>query len=163
MSLNVSLPQKPLLNKKVAILAANAVCESDMSEAMRALTSAGANLRIISTDQSIINCWRDGQWGINVPVDIALNSALGVDYDMLILPGGIRSLEKLMQTGHSRRFINSFMTLSKPICAMSDAEKLLEHIGADLSSANIFNLGDDDIKVMIQHFTNMPEDQKQAA
>lgn len=116
---------KSMIGVKVAVLAANGFDEKDFIAVQRALAEAGASMRIISTDQGLVNGW-DGQgWGHNFAVDTPLNSALGVDYDALVIPGGSRSLDKLRLTAHTRRFIGSFMGAMKPVAVMGDALSLM--------------------------------------
>ncbi len=116
---------KSMIGVKVAVLAANGFDEKDFIAVQRAMAEAGATLRIISTDQGLVNGW-DGQgWGHNFAVDTQLNTALGVDYDALVIPGGQRSMEKLRLTAHTRRFIGSFMGAMKPVAVMGDAMHLM--------------------------------------
>lgn len=119
---------KTMIGVKVAVLAANGFDEKDLSAVQRALAEAGASMRIVSTDQGLVNGW-DGQgWGHNYAVDTQLNTALGVDYDALIIPGGQRSLDKLKMTAHTRRFIGSFMGAMKPVAVMGDALDIVAHV-----------------------------------
>lgn len=116
---------KSMIGVKVAVLAANGFDEKDFTAVQRALADAGATMRIISTDQGLVNGW-DGQgWGHNYAVDTQLNGALGVDYDALVVPGGQRSIEKLRLTAHTRRFVGSFMGAMKPVCVMGDGMALM--------------------------------------
>ncbi len=128
---------KTLLGNKVAILAANGFDEADMIAAQRALAAAGATVRLVSSDNGLVNGWDGKGWGHNFPVDAALNTALGVDYDGLVIIGGQRSYDKLKLTAHTKRFIGSFMTAQKPVVAMGDAAEVL--IEADQRHAeNVF-------------------------
>lgn len=85
----------------------------------------GASLRIISTDSGLVNGWDGKGWGHNFAVDAQLNTALGIDYDAVIIPGGQRSLDKLKLTAHSRRFIGSFIAAMKPVICMGEAVQLM--------------------------------------
>ena len=67
-------------------------------------------------------------FGHNFAVDVSLNTALGVDYAGLVIPGGQQSIEKLKQTAHSRRFIGSFMAAQKPVAVMEDAIGIMAHV-----------------------------------
>lgn len=116
---------KPLLGIKIAILVANGFSEQDMTETQRALLTAGANIRVVSMDNGLVNGWHGTGWGHHFAVDSALSSALAADYDMLVIPGGQRSLDKLKLTAHTRRFIGGFMAASKPVAAFGDAVDLL--------------------------------------
>lgn len=110
---------------KIAILVSNGFTEQDVTESQRAFRSAGADLRIISADQGLISGWNGEAWGHSFAVDSHIGTALGADYTALIIPGGERSLRKLKQTAHTRRFIGSFMASAKPVIAVNDAIDLL--------------------------------------
>lgn len=118
---------KSLLGTKIAILAANGFDEADMIAAQRALSAAGATVRLVSSDNGLVNGWDGKGWGHNFPVDAALNTALGVDYEGLVIIGGQRSFDKLKLTAHTKRFIGSFLMAQKPIVAMGEAaQELME-------------------------------------
>jgi len=106
-------------------MVANGFEETEMTEPQRALLKAGATLRTISTEQGLVNGWHGKAWGHFFPVDKQINSVLGADYDMLLLPGGERSLEKLSANAHSRRIIGHFLDAGKPIAAIDDGVGLL--------------------------------------
>ncbi len=118
---------KPLTGMKVAVLAANGFNEQHFIAMQKNLLDQGAVLRIISTNQGLVNGWDGVGWGHNFAVDAPLNTALGVDYDALIIVGGERSLDKLKLTAHTRRFIGSFMASEKAVIVMEDALGLMIH------------------------------------
>ncbi len=121
--------RKPLLGIKIAMLVANGFCEQDMTEAQRALTEAGANLRIVSPEQGLVNGWTGAAWGHHFAVDAVLSTALGADFQMLVIPGGQRSHDKLKLTAHTRRFVSSFMAARKPVAVMDDALSIMSSTG----------------------------------
>jgi protease I len=116
---------KPLLGTKIAILIANGFCEQDMTETQRALAEAKANMRIVSTEQGLVNSWTGEGWGHHFAVDTNISTALGADFDMLIIPGGQRSHDKLKLTAHTRRFVSSFMASHKPVIVFNDALNIM--------------------------------------
>ena len=116
---------KPLTGTKIAVLVANGFNEKSFLRAQKEILEMGATMRIVSTNQGLVNGWEGSSWGHNYAVDVPLNTALGVDYDALILVGGERSLDKLKLTAHTRRFIGSFMAAQKPVVVMDDAVKLM--------------------------------------
>ncbi|MFA5591921.1 MAG: DJ-1/PfpI family protein [Micavibrio sp.] len=118
---------KALQSKKIAVLMANGFNETEFLSIQRAMIEQGASLRIISTDSGLVNGWDGKSWGHNFAVDVQLNTALGIDYDAVIIPGGQRSHDKLKMTAHSRRFIGSFIASMKPVVCMGDAVQLLAH------------------------------------
>lgn len=116
---------KILSGSKIAILVANGCTEQDMTEAQRALIETGATTKIVSPDAGLVNGWSGKQWGHHYAVDAALSTALSADYDMLVIPGGQRSLDKLKMTAHTKRFINGFLLSEKPVVAYGDALHIL--------------------------------------
>lgn len=118
---------KALAAMKIAVLMANGFDEKTFLTAQKAVQEQGAMMKIISTNQGLVNGWNGTNWGHNYAVDASLNTALGVDYDALIIPGGTRSMDKLKMTAHTRRFISSFMAAQKPVIAMGDAMMLMAH------------------------------------
>ncbi|PZQ48092.1 MAG: DJ-1/PfpI family protein [Micavibrio aeruginosavorus] len=118
---------KTLQSQKIAVLISNGFDEADFLMIQKAMIEQGALLRIVSTDSGLVNGWDGKGWGHNFAIDAQLNTALGIDYDAVIIPGGQRSLDKLKLTAHSRRFIGSFIAAMKPVICMGDAVQLLAH------------------------------------
>ena len=114
-----------LAGKTIAFMVASGFEESEFTEAQRALLKAGATLRVLSTDQGLVNGWHGKGWGHYFPVDKAIGEALGADYDMLVLPGGERSVAKLSQSAHTRRIVGHFLDAGKPVAAMDHGIQLL--------------------------------------
>ena len=118
---------KALQSQKIAVLISNGFNENEFLSIQKAMIEQGAALRIVSTDSGLVNGWDGKGWGHNFAIDAQLNTALGIDYDAVIIPGGQRSLDKLKLTAHSRRFIGSFLAAMKPVVCMGDAVQLLAH------------------------------------
>ena len=116
---------QPLLGEKVAVLIANGFCERDLTSIQRELQKAGAYIRLISMDHGLVNSWNGSGWGLHFAADRVLNTALGADYSVLIIPGGQRSIDKLKLTAHTPRFIKSFFDTRKPVVACDEALELL--------------------------------------
>ncbi len=114
-----------LAGKKIAILVANGFAETQLTSPQRALIEAGAKVKVISPEQGLVNGWHDTAWGHYFPVDEQIDSVLGSDYDMLMLPGGKRSIAKLVQTEHTARIIKSIIDAGKPVAAIGDGVGLL--------------------------------------
>lgn len=120
---------KPLANLKVAILLANGFNEAEMTTFQRAVLEAGGNPRIVSVENGLANGWQGTAWGHYFAVDCPLPDALAADFDVLVIPGGQRSLDKLKLTAHTRRFIGGFLAAQKPMAVIGDAIQLLVHTG----------------------------------
>ncbi|MDR3515880.1 MAG: DJ-1/PfpI family protein [Azospirillaceae bacterium] len=120
---------QPLAGKSIAILAANGFEEVEMTEVQRALLALGAVPKIISPEKTLVNGWHGKAWGHYFPVDAAIAEALAVDYNMLLLPGGARSIAKLAQNPHTRRIVGSFLDGGKPIASIGDGIRLIALTG----------------------------------
>lgn len=114
-----------LVGKKIAFLLANGFNEPDLTAAQRSLQALGANTRIVSINTGLVNGWCGSEWGLSFAVDASLNESLAVDYDMLIVAGGQRSVEKLKLTAHTGRFIGGFLNAGKKVAVFGRALELL--------------------------------------
>ena len=114
-----------LTGKNIAILTANGFDENQMTEIQRALIKAKATTKNIAPEQGVVNGWQGEGWGHYFPVDAQIGEALGSDFDILVLPGGERGVEKLKTNPHSRRIISHFMDAGKPIAAIGAGVALL--------------------------------------
>lgn len=115
-----------IAGKKAAMLTANGFCEQDMNTIQRLLDDQRVYTRIISVEQGLVRGWDGGHgWGHYYAVDCSLAKALAADYDMLVIPSGKRSHDKLRLTAHTKRFISGFMQAEKPVLAMGDALELM--------------------------------------
>jgi protease I len=116
--------QKPLAGKKIAVLVASGFEEIQMTEPQKALLGLGATVKLISPE-SLVNGWHGDAWGHYFPVDGQISSMLSADYDMLIVPGGARSLIKLAQTPHTKRIVSAFVDDLKPVALIGHGVEAL--------------------------------------
>lgn len=114
-----------LAGKSIAILAANGFDEKHMTEIQRALTRAKLSYKVVAPEQGLVNGWQDGAWGHYFPVDMPIGTAMGSDFDMLVLVGGERGVAKLKTNPHSRRIVNHFLEAGKPVAAIGAGVALL--------------------------------------
>ena len=115
----------PLNGRSVAILVANGFEEIEMTEPQRALLSAGATVKLVSPEQGLVNGWHGKAWGHYFPIDQALSSALAADFDALLVPSGFRSIDKLIDLAHTKRFLRGFADGNKPIVVCGVAGRIL--------------------------------------
>lgn len=109
----------------IAILIANGFNEAHITAVQRTLTTEKINHKIIAPEQGLVNGWRDGNWGHHYSVDQNIGTAMGSDYDCLIIIGGNAGVEKLKSNLHARRIMNHFLEAAKPIAAIGEGVKLL--------------------------------------
>jgi protease I len=117
--------EQPLAGKKIAILIGNGFEEQQMTDSHRALVAAGAMVRLVGLKQGVINGWHGNTWGHYFQTDTEIGSMLAADFDMLVIPGGKRSVDKLRETAHTRRVISGFMDGRKPVAALGHGIELL--------------------------------------
>ncbi len=120
--------QKPLAGKTVAVLIASGFEEVQMTEPQKALLALGATVRLIGPE-SLANGWHGDAWGHYFPVDKQISTVLSADYDMLLVPGGARSMIKLAQSPHTKRIVAAFVDDRKPVALVGHGVEVL--IAAD--------------------------------
>ena len=89
-----------------------------------AFASEAQTNQSIYTD-SLVNGWQDNGWGHYFTVDAPIGTAMGSDYDALVLIGGERSVAKLKTNPHARRIVNHFLEANKPVAAIGAGVALL--------------------------------------
>ena len=115
---------KPLAGKNIAVLVASGFEELQMTEPQKALLALGATIKLVGPE-SLANGWHGDSWGHYFPVDGQLSSMLSADYDMLLVPGGARSLIKLAQTPHTKRIVSAFIDDQKPVALIGEGVEVL--------------------------------------
>jgi protease I len=116
---------KPLQNVKIALLVANGFEEQSFVATQKALREAGATVHIVSPEQGLVCSWNGQGWGLNFMIDSVLKSALAADYDMLVVPGSKRNIDRLQMTAHTKRFISGFASTGKPAAVIGEALQAL--------------------------------------
>lgn len=78
-----------LTNKNVAMLATDGFEQSELLEPQDSLKSRGANVHVISINNSdTIRAWDQKDWGKTVKVDKQIDQVDVSDYDAVVIPGG---------------------------------------------------------------------------
>jgi protease I len=107
-----------LSNKRVAALVDNGFEQSELLEPKKALEAAGATVHVVSPQQGKVKGWKHTDWGEEVPVDVALDSADAAQYDALLLPGGVMNPDKLRGNPKAVAFVKTFVDRGLPIAAI---------------------------------------------
>ena len=116
---------KPLDGKTIVLMVSNGFDEIEFTDLQKRLIDLGAAVRVVSRVKSLVNGWYDGGWGHFFPVDADLADTLAVDYDGLIVPGGIRSIEKMSEDPHAKRILKAFLRADMPTALIGDGAKLM--------------------------------------
>ncbi|GAB5389634.1 MAG: type 1 glutamine amidotransferase domain-containing protein [Alphaproteobacteria bacterium] len=114
-----------LNGKNIAILVANGVEEAHLTAIQRAMLKHGAKAVVVSPENGLVNSWHNNGWGHYFPVDKSVDETLSADFDMLIIPGGVRSTDKLKGNAHTNRIITGFADGSKKIAALGHGVDLM--------------------------------------
>ena len=104
------LKKSPELNgTHVAILATNGFEHSELWGPMEALKNAGAIVHILSIHPGKITPWNPTGWGKSIPVDMTVREAWSMDFDALVLPGGVLNADKLRSNSEAVAFVMSLI------------------------------------------------------
>ncbi len=125
------MPHKELSRLKAVFVVANGFCEREFLQTLDVLQSMQVTCRIASVDTDLVRGWNeeklsaDSNWGKDYAPDVNLQSALASDYDILVLPGGKRSVEKLELDANLKSFVSAFIETGKPVVAYNYAVDIL--------------------------------------
>jgi protease I len=103
-----------LSGKKVAILLTDGFEESEMVEPRKALIKAGAQTTLIAPKEGKVKSWDTDDFGGKYEVDVVLDEANPMDYDALLLPGGVMNPDKLRTIPAAVDFLRDFFDTGKP-------------------------------------------------
>jgi len=115
---------------KVAILVTDGFEQVELTEPRKALDQAGAQTRVVSPKNGKVKAWKFTEWGDELPVDVALDSARPEDFDALLLPGGVINPDKLRMEPKAVQFVKSFFDAKKPVAAICHGPWTIVEAGA---------------------------------
>lgn len=119
-----------LNGKNVAILITDGFEQVEMEKPRKALDEAGAKTSIVSPKKGKVKGWKFTEWGDEFPVDVELESANPVNFDALLLPGGVINPDKLRTMPKAVEFVKSFFDSDKPVAAICHGPWMLVEAGA---------------------------------
>ena len=104
---------------RVAILATDGVEQVEITEPMKALKQAGAEVAVVAPKPGQIQSMnKDTEPAEKIAVDADLSSARAESFDALLLPGGTTNPDKLRMSPEAVAFVKSFVDSGKPIAAI---------------------------------------------
>lgn len=112
------MKQDKLKGLRVAILATDGFEQSELIEPRRALDEAGAKTEVIAPKKGKLRGWKHTDWGREVEVDRALQTADPKSYDALVLPGGVMNPDRLRADPTAVAFVKAFFDSGKPVAAI---------------------------------------------
>ena len=101
-----------------------------MTEPLRVLKEAGAEVHILSPQMGLLQGFRHHEKGIQVPVDRTLDEVDSRDYDAVVLPGGALNADQLRIDDRAKSFVRETMAADKPLAVICHGSWLL--VSADL-------------------------------
>lgn len=119
-----------LKGRKVAFLATDGVEQIELTEPWNALRAAEADLFLVADRDGEIQGVNHGEKGDKFPVNKLVDQVTESDFDALVLPGGVRSPDKLRTNPKAVAFVRGFMEADKPVAAICHGAWLLVEAGA---------------------------------
>ena len=114
-----------IATRKVAIIVAEGMAGAPVTQAMDALTQAGAVTRLLSTRLGFV---ADSE-GKHFEVDATLENTPAVLFDALVLPDGRDAVEALSKDGRTLEFLKDQYRHCKSILVLGASAKLLQKAG----------------------------------
>lgn len=119
-----------MADRRMAMLVADGVEREDVEGLRRRLEDAGARVDLVALHIGEVWAMDGLDKAGTFPVDVALRDARAEDYDCLLVPGGIASVDHLRRDPAAVALVYDFAEADKPIAATGHAPWLL--IDADL-------------------------------
>jgi protease I len=107
-----------ITDRKIAVLATDGVEQVELTEPVRALREAGAEVTVISLTGRQIQGFNHHDKGDALPADAALSEVRAEGFDALVLPGGVANPDALRTDRAAVAFVRHFVTAQKPIAAI---------------------------------------------
>ena len=114
-----------LTGKTVAILATDGFEQVELTEPMKKVKDAGAEVHIVSLASGEIQGMQHADKGDKFPVDKTVDEVSAADYNGLILPGGVLNPDTLRANAKAVQFVRDFFVQHKPVSAICHGPWLL--------------------------------------
>src|SRR2546421_7394085 len=107
-----------LTDMRVAVLATDGFEESELTEPLKALKDAGAQVTILSLKPGEIQGVRhDLEKTLKIKVDRTIRDARAAEFDAVHLPGGTVNADSLRTVPEVQAFLRAMQEAGKPIAA----------------------------------------------
>lgn len=113
-----ALMANELSGKKIAVLATDGFEQIELTEPVKALKNAGADVKVVSPKSGEIQAFTHHEKGDRVRVDETLERTTADSFDALVLPGGVVNPDMLRLEPRAISFIRHFVESGKPIAAI---------------------------------------------
>ncbi|MEO7003262.1 MAG: type 1 glutamine amidotransferase domain-containing protein [Ktedonobacterales bacterium] len=117
-------------NLRVAVIATNGFEEQELTEPVKALRDAGAEVTIFSDHAGPIQAFKHHDKSITVQADGQIDQANPMEFDALLLPGGALNADTLRINPNVQAFIKAMDSDGKPMAVICHASWELISAGA---------------------------------
>ena len=118
-----------LAGRTVAVLATDGVEQVELTEPVRALKEAGAEVHLVSLKPGTIQGFNHHDKGDTFPVDRVVGQVAASDYAALVLPGGVINPDVLRMDRGAVELVRDFVEADKPVAAICHGAWLLVEAG----------------------------------
>jgi protease I len=110
-----------LTDLRVAVVATDGFEESELTEPVKALKEAGAQVTILSPKSGQIQAVRHDEKTIRVKVDRTLKDTSPEDFDAVQLPGGALNADAMRMVPEVQAFLRAMQEAGKPFAVICHA------------------------------------------
>jgi protease I len=103
-----------LEGRRVAFLFAEGVEQVELTEPLKAVKDAGAEVDLISLEQGEVQMFNHLDKGDKIEADHAVGDVGASDYDALVVPGGVANPDHLRTDEDAVHFVRDFFEQDKP-------------------------------------------------
>jgi protease I len=100
--------------KRIAFLFTEGVEQVELTEPLKAVRDAGAEVDLISLEQGEVQMFNHLDKGDTIDADRAVADADASDYDGLVVPGGVANPDQLRTDEDAVQFVRAFVEQDKP-------------------------------------------------
>jgi deglycase len=115
--------------KRIAFLATDGVEQVELTEPLKAVRDAGAEVDLISLKKGEFQGFNHLDKGDTFTADKAVADASADDYDGLVAPGGVANPDSLRMDADAMAFVRAFVEAQKPVGAICHAPWILVEAG----------------------------------
>ena len=109
----------------IAILVTDGFEQCEFVDPKQALEEAGAKVLVVSPKDSQVQGVHHAEAGDKFGVDLTVEQAMEMDFDALVLPGGVMNPDALRVNEQALTFVKQFFTHERPVAAICHGPQIL--------------------------------------
>lgn len=123
------MAQQVLNGLRVAILVENGFEQVELEQPRAALQQAGARTFLVSPQKNTVQGFNHDDKADAFAVDVPITDADPARYDALLIPGGVRSPDRLRTNDAAMLFVGAFFKAQKPMAVICHGPWMLVESG----------------------------------